>query len=223
MAILAWGGSGKTTLLRHITYTYTQYRHHRYKVPHFLPVLLPLRKWQETIATEQNLDLPSLIEKHHIPNLPEGTDLRLPLQWAKNHLQKGKMLVMFDGFDEVKPPWRKPVSTWLDKQMGDYEKSVFILTSRPGGYKDYTAANQIRSKIYVKPFNADQRKRFVQQWYLTQESYARPNRKTAEVKLTANSNAANLVQQFQELPTLNDLARNPLLLNMIANLHRRQL
>ena len=220
IAIVARGGYGKTTLLRHITYTYAKHSYRRYRVTQFLPVLLPLRKWQKTIATEQNLDLPSLIEKHHIPSLPEGSDLKLPPQWAKNHLRKGKMLVMFDGFDEVKPEWRKPVSTWLDKQMQDYQKSVFILTSRPAGYEDYVAANQISSKIYVKPFNADQRKRFVQQWYLTQERYARVGRNTPEVKQAANSNATNLLQQLQELPTLKTLAKNPLLLNMIANLHR---
>ncbi|MDJ0796048.1 MAG: GUN4 domain-containing protein [Calothrix sp. MO_167.B12] len=220
MAILAWGGYGKTTLLRHITYTYAKHRHRRYRVPQFLPVLLPLRKWQSVIATEENLDLPSLIEKHHIPSLPSGADLKLPPQWAKNQLQGGKMLVMFDGFDEVKPEWRKRVSTWLGKQMGDYQKSVFILTSRPGGYKDYAATNSPSSKLYVKSFNAEQRQRFIEKWYLTQERYARAGRNTPEVKQIANSNVANLLQQLQQRPELEVLAKNPLLLNMIANLHR---
>ncbi len=220
IAILAWGGYGKTTLLRHITYTYAKHRHRRYRVPKFLPVLLYLRKWQEAIATEQNLDLPGLIEKHHLPSLPEGAGLEFPPQWAKNQLQDGKMLVMFDGFDEVKPEWRKPVSTWLDKQMRDYQKSVFILTSRPGGYKDYVAANPPLSKLYVKSFNANQRERFVRQWYLTQERYARAGRNTPEVKQIANSNATNLLQQLKDRPELEILAKNPLLLNMIANLHR---
>ena len=220
IAILAWGGYGKTTLLRHITYTYAKHRHRRYRVPKFLPVLLYLRKWQEAIATEQNLDLPGLIEKHHLPSLPEGAGLEFPPQWAKNQLQDGKMLVMFDGFDEVKPEWRKPVSRWLDQQMRDYQKSVFILTSRPGGYKDYVAANPPSSKLYVKSFNADQRERFVRQWYLTQERYARAGRNTPEVKQIANSNATNLLQQLQQRPELEILAKNPLLLNMIANLHR---
>ena len=219
MAILAWGGYGKTTLLRHITHTYCQGRYRRYKVPKFLPVLLYLRKWQEIIATEKNLYLPRLIEKHHLPSLPEGAGLELPPQWAKNQLQDGKMLVMFDGFDEVKPEWREPVSTWLDQQMRDYQKSVFILTSRPGGYKDYVAAPP-SSKLFVKPFNADQRERFVRQWYLTQERYARAGRDAPEVKQIVESSTANLLQQLKERPELEILAKNPLLLNMIANLHR---
>ena len=220
MAILAWGGYGKTTLLKHITSTYAERRHRHYKAPEFLPVLLPLRKWQKVIATEQNLDLPSLIEKHHVPSLPEGTNLKLPPQWAKKQLKDGKMLVMFDGFDEVKPEWRRLVSKWLDKQMTDYQKAVFILTSRPGGYKDYIAANPPSCKLFVKPFNANQRKKFVEQWYLAQERCARLGRKTPEVKRIADSNAANLLQQLQERPELEILAKNPLLLNIMANLHR---
>ncbi len=110
MAVLAWGGYGKTTLLRHITYTYCQDRYRRYKVPKFLPVLLYLRKWQEVIATEKNLYLPRLIEQYHLPSLPEGSKLKIPPKWAENYLQRGKILVMFDGFDEVKPEWRESVS-----------------------------------------------------------------------------------------------------------------
>jgi len=220
MAILAWGGYGKTTLLKHITSTYAERRHRHYKAPEFLPVLLPLRKWQKLIATEQNLDLPSLIEKHHIPSLPEGTNLKLPPQWAKKQLKDGKMLVMFDGFDEVKPEWRRPLSTWLDEQMTNYQKAVFILTSRPGGYKDYIAANPPSCKLFVKPFNANQRKKFVEQWYLAQERCARPGRKTLKVKQIADSNAANLLEQLHQRPELEILAKNPLLLNIMANLHR---
>ncbi len=220
MAILAWGGYGKTTLLRHMTYTYAKHRHRRYKVPKFLPVFLTLRKWQKVIATEHNLDLPSLIEKHHIPNLPEGNRLKLPPNWAKNQLQNGNMLVMFDGFDEIKLEWRELVSKWLDKQMRDYQKSIFILTSRPGGYKDYVAVNPPSSKLYIKPFSADQRKRFIRKWYLTQERYARAGRNTPEVKQIAKSNTANLLQQLDKRPKLDVLAKNPLLLNMIVNLHR---
>ena len=98
--------------------------------------------------------------------------------------------------------------------------SVFILTSRPGGYKNYAAANSPSSKLYVKSFNAHQRQRFIQKWYLTQERYARAGRNTPEVKHIANKNVANLLQQLQQRPELEVLAKNPLLLNMIANLHR---
>ena len=134
LAVLAWGGFGKTTLLRHVTYSYMTKRYKRYKAPKLLPVLLYLRQWQELLANSPP-DLPTLIEKHHIPYLPEGKQLKLPPAWAENHLRKGKMLVMFDGFDEVKVEQRESLSQWLNAQIRNYKKSTFIITSRPRAFK----------------------------------------------------------------------------------------
>ena len=86
-----------------------------YNAPKFLPVLLYLRKWHNLIADKNAPDLPTLIEKHHIPNLAGGDSLKLPPNWANNHLQDGKMLVMLDGFDEVKEEWQKSVSEWISQ------------------------------------------------------------------------------------------------------------
>ena len=90
LAILAWGGFGKTTLLRHVTYSYLTKQYKRYKAPKLLPVLLYLRQWQELLANSPP-DLPTLIEQHHIPYLPEGKQLKLPPAWAENHLRNGNM------------------------------------------------------------------------------------------------------------------------------------
>ncbi len=76
LVILALGGYGKTTLLRHITYTYSQKKLLR-GVPKLLPVLLLLRKWQALIVKEKP-DLVTLIEKYHLPSLPQGKDLSIP-------------------------------------------------------------------------------------------------------------------------------------------------
>ena len=219
LVIKAWGGYGKTTLLRHVTYTYTRKRQQR-GVPKFLPVLLYLRKWQEVIANQNQLDLPTLIEQHHIPHLPEGKGLKLPPNWAKNHLRQGKMLVMLDGFDEVRRSWRKPVSQWIGEQMKEYPRANFILTSRPASYRDYASENQPTAQLFVKAFNQGQQERFVKRWYLCQERYARGGRNTPLVEVQAEQNTANLLGQLNERRELADLAKNPLLLNMIVNLHR---
>ena len=118
LAIQAWGGFGKTTLLRHVTYSYLTKQYKRYNAPKLLPVLLYLRQWQELLANNPP-DLPTLIEQHHIPYLPEGKELKLPPAWAKNHLHNGNMLVMFDGFDEVKEEQRESLSEWLGVQIRD--------------------------------------------------------------------------------------------------------
>lgn len=127
LAILALGGYDKTTLLRHITYTYANKKIQR-GVPKLLPVLLLLRKWQRLIA-EKKPDLVTLIEKHYIPELPEGNRFKSPSHWIKNLLTQNKILIMLDGFDEVKEEWRNDVSKWIDHNMTNYQSAYFNFTS----------------------------------------------------------------------------------------------
>ncbi len=219
LAILAWGGYGKTTLLRHVTYSYLNKQYKRYKAPKLLPVLLYLRQWQELLASYPP-DLPTLIEQHHIPSLPEGQELKLPPAWAKNHLRNGNMLVMFDGFDEVKAEQRESLSKWLNLQFRDYPNSTFIVTSRPRAFQAHKGNVKSGVELFVKEFNPEQQRRFISQWYLAQEINIRAGRNDANVRDTAQKHTANLLQQLQERSELGDLAKNPLLLNMIVNLHR---
>ncbi|MDJ0536655.1 MAG: GUN4 domain-containing protein [Xenococcaceae cyanobacterium MO_207.B15] len=219
LAIQAWGGFGKTTLLRHVTYSYMTKRYKRYKAPKLLPVLLYLRQWQELLANNPP-DLPTLIEQHHIPSLPEGKELKLPPYWAEKHLRKGNMLVMFDGFDEVKEEQREFLSQWLNNQIGSYPNSTFIITSRPRAFKAHKSNMKLGVELFVKEFNQEQQRRFISQWYKAQEINIRAGRDDANVQDRAEKQTANLLQQLQEREELGALAKNPLLLNMIVNLHR---
>ncbi len=220
LAILAWGGYGKTTLLRHITYCYTSKQYRRYQAPFLIPVLLYLRKCQDLILSDNPPDLPTLIEQYHLKNLPKGKELKLPPAWAHNHLSKGKMLVMFDGFDEVREGHREIVSQWIGEQMSEYSDSIYIVTSRPKAFNNDYQARRKLTTIYVKDLNAEQRETFVQKWYLAQERYRRGGRNTSEVTYAAEKKTANLIEQLEQRSELSDLAKNPLLLNIIVNLHQ---
>jgi predicted NACHT family NTPase len=229
MVIQAWGGYGKTTLLRHITYIYCQklYGQPPYKAPKLLPVLLDFRQWQKVIL-EEKPDLPTLIEKYHLPHLPGGKEVKLPPNWAKHWLsQKDGMLVMFDGFDEVKEQGKegeeKPrslVSRWVGQQMRDYPNAVFILTSRPAAYRlDFDPELKFNLSFYIKGLNADQRERFIQCWYLSREKHFSADPNHPAVATEAYRRTQDLLQQLTSRPELEDLAKKPLMLAIIVNLH----
>ena len=229
MVIQAWGGYGKTTLLRHVTYIYCKklYNQAPYKAPQLLPVLLDFRQWQKVII-EEKPDLPTLIEKYHLPYLPGGKDVKLPPNWAKHWLsQKDGMLVMFDGFDEVKEQRKegeeKPrslVSRWVGQQMRDYPNAVFILTSRPAAYRlDFDAESKFNLSFYIKGLNADQRERFIQCWYLSREKHFSADPNHPAVSTEAYRRTQDLLQQLTSRPELEDLAKSPLMLAIIVNLH----
>ncbi|MFN9173604.1 MAG: NACHT domain-containing protein, partial [Synechocystis sp.] len=229
MVIQAWGGYGITTLLRNITYIYCQklYSQAPYKAPKLLPVLLDFRQWQKVII-EEKPDLPTLIGKYHLPYLPGGKDVKLPPNWAKHWLsQKVGMLVMFDGFDEVKEQGKegeeKPrslVSRWVGQQMRDYPNAVFILTSRPAAYRlDFDAESKFNLSFYIKGLNADQRERFIRCWYLSREKHFSADPNHPAVSTEAYRRTQDLLQQLTSRPELEDLAKSPLMLAIIVNLH----
>ncbi|MEO1210162.1 MAG: GUN4 domain-containing protein [Cyanobacteria bacterium J06638_20] len=222
LAVLAWGGYGKTTLLKHIAYRYGTNNHPK-TVPSLIPVLLVLRDYREMISQHNPPDLPELITQRHVPNLPGASDLKPPDEWAKAMLTRGDAIVMFDGFDEVGKAQRPAVARWINRQMKRYGKSVFILTSRPKAYKQMDAAHRLEfpTSLWVRDFDVQQRKDFVEKWYRCQERYTNINPDTPDVEQVATRSAADLLSQIEERQELKDLAKNPLLLNMIATFHRR--
>ncbi|WP_205370301.1 GUN4 domain-containing protein [Thermoleptolyngbya sp. PKUAC-SCTB121] len=224
-AILAWGGYGKTTLLRHLTYCYCTRPHatrRRHQTPEFIPVLLMLRTWRDEIAQPDPPSLPDLITQHHIPKLPGGKNLTIPAAWATRLLHSDRALIMFDGFDEVADEQRVAVSRWIAEQMQTYDRCTFILTSRPNAYSQDYAAERPQLELKVEPFDEDRREKFVKQWYLAQERNAvsTASRNAADVEETADRRAADLLAQIEQRKELADLAKNPLMLSMIAMFHR---
>ncbi|NMF56803.1 GUN4 domain-containing protein [Pseudanabaena yagii] len=220
IAILAWGGYGKTTLLRHVAYRLSRNKQGQ-NVPRFVPVLLLLRKYRDLLTQENPEDLPTIIEKYHIPSL--NNSLQMPTNWVHDLLNKGKMLIMLDGFDEVPKLQRPLVAKWLNTQMRNYPKSVFILTSRPKAYTEQGFADSLdlKSVFNLQPFTPEQIREFVGKWYWSQEFYSFGKTDSPAIRREAELSAKDLLQQISKRDELQKLASNPLLLTMIARFHRR--
>lgn len=225
LAIVAWGGFGKTTLLKHLAYIFGTKQHSQYNVPLLIPVLLPLRQYRQVLMKTVKPDLPQLIMKHHVHKLAELNPRlkQLPSNWIQDKLTQGKVLVMMDGFDEIPEQERLDLCKWINTQIKRFDNSIFIVTSRPTAYRDNYDESPF-TKLWVRPFKPEQQEKFVQQWYLSQEKLDRGGRDTPEVQREATENANNLLIQIRddERPDLADLAKNPLLLNLLATFHRSE-
>ena len=217
LAIIGPPGSGKTTLLKHLALVPTLRGKHRgaKKAPPRLPFLLYLRHHAEAIQKDPDYSLESAIEKSEIVGKLKTPS---PKGWFGRQLHGGRCLVLLDGLDEVAGETaRQAVVNWVEMQMGAYPRNLFLLTSRPGGYRRNPLGGV--HILEVKLFNPTQVEQFVKKWYLANEVIAR-GKEDQGVRDKAEEGARELLGRLAGSETLTDLTVNPLLLTMIATVHR---
>lgn len=218
LAVIGPPGCGKTTLLQHVAITLAANRQRRYHSSAYIPVLLVLRQHIKDITQANPPTLAALIEKH-LNEKKQKLALKPAPGWFEKRLERGKCMVLLDGLDEVAElEQRKKVSEWIDDQIANYSESVFVLTARPLGYRE---APLKRAHVFeVLPFTAGQARRFVENWYKATEIVSAGNKDDEGVRQRAESGAKDLLDRISKKPTLTALMVNPLLLTMVAMVHR---
>jgi NACHT domain len=226
LAVVGAPGSGKTTLLRHAArqacLSALSRRGRRPRVRR-IPILLYLREHATVITADPSVSLPRLVRES-----VAALDAKEPAGWFEEKLCGGECLVLLDGLDEVALPGdRSEVAAWVERQVQAYTRNDFVVTSRPLGYQ----SARLESADIVQPcgFTADQVTQFVHDWYREVEVHtlggneAKAEADTLEGReKRAREQADDLLKNLVDVPALYDLAVNPLLLTMIANLHRHR-
>ncbi|MDY6782227.1 MAG: hypothetical protein SW833_06690 [Cyanobacteriota bacterium] len=175
------------------------------------------KRWKQL---NEKYPVPKLVEKQ-VKGQRKIKPLNSPPNWFAEKLENHQCLVMLDGLDEVADETeRKRVSRWVDEQMQAYPDTPFILTSRPFGYES-AQLQQAAITLEVKPFNLKQMKQFLQSWYLQIEIMSRAGEDDLGVREEAIQQADDLIERILNSKPLCDMAVNPLLLTMIATVHRR--
>jgi hypothetical protein len=183
-------------------------------------VLLYLRDIYEQIIQTPDLALPDLLTDW-VQDLQRNDPLTPPRGWFAKKLKQNRLLILLDGLDEVADEQdRRWVSWWVDRQMYEYPETAFILTSRPLGYQHAQLTEGV-TVLEVASLTDDQVRDFVNQWYRETEIKAQGHDDLG-VREDASRPAQQLLHEIDNSQPLQDLAENPLLLTMIATVHRRR-
>lgn len=219
LAVIGGPGSGKTTLLRRTALGLTEGRRRGRPIP----VLLYLRDHAKAILSATP---PTVAEVAAAAPWLAG---KVPAEWIGRQLDRGSCLVMLDGLDEVADPAdRGRIVVWAKGQIDRYRGNQYLVTSRPHGYWDNSLPGA--RVLAVRRFTAGQIAAFLHAWYkaietrtpvtLEEAAGGKAARALARAQDRAKVGAEGLLNQLRARPALYDLAANPLLLTMIATVHR---
>lgn len=139
-----------------------------------------------------------------------------PEGWAGRILESGRALLLVDGLDEVPPEDREQAHAWLSQLLARYPETRCVATVRPLAVEPDWLRSEGFAELRLLPMRNEDIQAFVASWHRA----ARVSEDDDAERL--DELERDLSRQFDQNPTLRDLARTPLLCAVICALHRRR-
>ncbi len=208
--LLGAPGSGKTTLMSYFAVMLARQNPEALGLAadaDWLPILIKIRDWErlpeETGLLEYARDFAE--KSLAVKQLPAG--------FFEHWLADGRALILLDGLDEVAQVGKRDrVVKRIESFLHQYEKNWAVVTSRPAGYRRDFFRTEEFPHYELQPFDDEKIKLFIDNWY---------NSRVAD-PVEAERRKESLRKALAENDRIKLLARNPLLLTIIALIHRYQ-
>jgi HEAT repeat protein len=204
--LLGAPGSGKSTLLNYFALRCCPQMLVGQQVDDKLPIVVRIRDW----ILQPELGLLAYLRWYAerslaVKNLPTG--------FFEHWLERGQALILLDGLDEVPDEaLRRRVVEQIETFLSQYGDNTAVITSRPAGYRwDFFDATEF-PHYTLEPFDDKQIAEFIDHWYTN---------RVAD-KAEAERRKADLRKALKGTDRIQQLAKNPLLLTIIALIHRYQ-
>ena len=207
--LLGAPGSGKTTLLSFFAVMLAQNTPEKLgwdSGRDCLPILINIRDFAR-LSDINLLDYARQFAEKAISVKP------LPEGFFEYWLADGRAMILLDGLDEVvEESKRYAVVQQIESFLGQYHQNLAIITSRPAGYKrDFFNTSEFEH-YQLQLFDDAKVDEFINRWYDSRV------RDAAEAQRRKDS----IKKALDENDRIKLLARNPLLLTIIALIHRYQ-
>lgn len=196
LTVLGQPGVGKSTFLSKTGLEALKGRHGQFE--HFcMPVFLELKRFDSDAIDIKQL----IVEEFGICGLPNPGD------FTDKILGQGRLLILFDGLDEVPSKNLTQVIRKIQDFKDRYRKNRFITSCRTAAYRSYFKGC---TDVSIAEFTNEQIEQFIHNWF--------------QSELDQQSGTAKhfwkLLRKSENLSTL-ELAQTPLLLTFLCLVYNR--
>lgn len=185
-------GAGKSMLLKYVVFKYAEGGF--VELPDRpIPILLELHRLNDPRATLEG----QLVEELKRNNFDHGDT------FIGRNLKKGRLMILLDGLDEVSGGERARVVQQVKDFVGQYPQCRVIITCRTAVYRN-DFADAVEQTMDIVDFKDSQIRQFLRSW---------------ELDKIPDKSVEQLMQTLLQRPPILKMARNPLLLTIIAYLY----
>ncbi|MEW6289700.1 MAG: SUMF1/EgtB/PvdO family nonheme iron enzyme [Thermodesulfobacteriota bacterium] len=231
LVVLGDPGSGKTTLLRYLALLYARDLAEGSTLVRDklglaesgrLPILLPLRQIGAFLAAHHPAD--DGTEGHAVlldflTRSLQSERIELPGDFFDKRLEEGKAFILLDGLDEVADPdLRRRVSRLAESFTRAYPSCRYVVTSRIVGYGGAARLAEDYRITTVRDFAMADVEQFLKNWHRLIAIGQMGPCESAERH--AERQTSQLLQAVKANERIRELAINPLMLTVIAMVHR---
>ncbi|NJR25847.1 MAG: tetratricopeptide repeat protein, partial [Richelia sp. CSU_2_1] len=230
--ILGDPGAGKTTLLRYLARHFALAQRDRTSVVRGgkkeelgdsrLPILFRIADYAERLADTPDLSIVDYLQQFYRQweDRFDSSDGDSVANLLLNRLEIGDCLVLLDGLDEVfDRENRAQVVQQINRLVDEYRNNKFVVTSRIAGYKQAALGSRFQ-EFTIAPMGDEQIDDFLQRWCLAVEMAQRPEVDANLQQRDAEREAREIVREISSNPGVRRFAANPLLLTILALIHR---
>ncbi|MFP4577720.1 MAG: NACHT domain-containing protein [Coleofasciculus sp.] len=135
-------------------------------------------------------------------------------------MRQGECLVLLDGLDEVfNQTSRQQIVKQIEAFVTDYPDNKYVITSRIAGYQDVKLGSRF-TQFTITQMEFEQVERFLRRWCLAIEKAQKPEETEEVWRRDAQKEAEELLEAIQGNEGVKRLTGNPLLLTILALIHR---